>query len=302
MERVKFTEERFNAIIAACQWSSDWFIAVAFLVTLFGVRPPSALVDGFIWTISAAAPLFLTVGMYQCWRLPDWRRYLAIPASVFLIVSAVLMFGAAVQNNRADEYQKALVIVRASAAWKTANAEYEAVLADYNTLAAREFTQEFATQFDKNEKAKDAKWAKVQEKAKVVSDLEPEAVKPAGSPFDIAGPSLAWLVCSIFLALYSIVNNAVAMALSHRGKEKPRKSKEQTEEKKANPADHTPTIDEYIDVAKRIGTNGRLAGAEAVSKETGWKLHVTKAIVRKAIEAGRMRVPPGSNRPEEAKV
>lgn len=269
---------------------------------LFGIKPPAELITAFVWLVSSVAPLFLTVGMYQVWRLPDRRRFLAIPASLFLIFSAVLMFGAAVENNRADEYQKALAIARESAAWKNADAEYEAALSDYRTLAARLFPAEFATQFAVNQRAKEAKWAEVLVKGKAVTDLEPIPVKASGSPFDAFGKEWAWLVFSIFLALYSIVNEGTAMALSHRGKEKLRKAKEQSEEeKKPNPADHVPTIEEYIQVALRIGRNGKLAGAEAVSKETGWKLHTTKVIVRKAIEEGRIRVPPGSNRPEEAK-
>ena len=298
---MKITEDRFNSIVAACQWSSSWFIAAAVLVTLLGVHPPEVIVTGFIWLVSAAAPLFLTVGMYQCWRLPDGRRYLAIPASAFLIFSAVLMFGSAVENNRADEYQNALAMVHDSASWKNAEAEYEAALSDYRTLAEREFTQQFATQFALNQQAKNSEMGRGPGQGKAVSGLEPAMVKSAGSPFDAFGKEWAWLVFSIFLALYSVVNEAIAMALSHRRKEKSRQHEKHPLESKPDAFDRVPTFEEYIEVAKRLGQNGKIGGAEAVSKETGWKLHICKAIVKKAIEDGKVRMTPGSNRPEEAK-
>lgn len=298
---MKFTEERLNAIIAACQWSSSWFIAAAFLVVLLGVKPPEILLTGFVWTISAAAPLFLTVGLYQVWRLPDSRRYLAIPASAFLILSAVLLFGSVVQQNRSEGYQATLTTMRESVAWKTAKASYDAALSDFNTLAARTFPADYPTEFQKNEQAKAVKWELVQTKAKAVTDLEPAPVKTIGSAFDVFGPQWAWLVFSIFLALYSIVNEAIAMALSHRGKEKPtRKPREASQDPPASRQPLGPFgLEEYVRAAKEHGINGRLAGSRVVAKATGQSEWTCKVLLSKAIELGLIRVAGSGRAPEE---
>ena len=293
---MKLTEDRFNAIVAACQWSSSWFVAAAFLVVLLGAKPPEVVKDGFIWAIAAGAPLFLTVGMYQTWRLPDKRKLLAIPASLFLILSAVLIFGAIVQQNRVDEYHKAVDEARASVAWQTAKSSYDAVLADYQTLAARTFPADFPLRFAQNEAAKAEKWKQVEAKAAAVVSLEPKPVQGSGSVFDIFGADKAWIVFSVFLALYSVVNEIIAMALSYRRKKPAEKARE---EKQGSPAPSQFGVEEYLTVAKKIGRNGKLAGALAVSMETGQTEWTCKLILQELLKTGRLKVSGPGKAPEE---
>lgn len=302
-EKTRFTEQQFNAIVAGCMWSSSWFVASAFLVVLLGIPVPEWLIHTFMWVVSTVAPLFLTVGMYQVWRLTDPRRWLAVPASLFLILSAVLIFGAVVSQNRVKEYRDALALARESVEWQTAKASYDAVLQDYNTLAAREFPADYPTQFGKNETAKATAWSKVEEKSAALKKLEPTPGQATGGAFDILGPDNAVWVFSVFLALYSIVNEIMAMALSHRRSEKaPRKARESTQETLA-PATTLRVVmpfgvDQYIEVAKRLGRNGLLAGARAVAEETGQTEWTCKTILRQAIEQGKIRVRGDGKAPE----
>jgi hypothetical protein len=300
-EKSKFTEERFNAIVAACMWSSSWVVAAAFLVVLLGVKVPDHILDAFLWTVAVIAPLFLTIGMYQVWRMPDGRKWWAIAASVFLVMSAVLMFGSAVQENRAQEYQKALKVARESVAWQTARARYDAAMADYLILSARTFPADFPTWFAQNEKAKALKWVIVENESSAVAALEPVPVKNAGSVFDIFGPDAAWIVFSVFLVLYSVVNEGTAMSLSHRTR---RKSTAKAGETAQGPASSTAgplaplDIPGYIAVAMRLGTAGKLAGARMVAAATGHSEWTCKKVLEEAIALGKIKRPENGRPPE----
>jgi len=309
VEKSKFTEERFNAIVAACMWSSSWVVAAAFLVVLLGVKVPQDILTGFLWTVAVIAPLFLTIGMYQVWRMPDGRKLWAIAASTFLVLSAVLMFGSAVQENRSQEYQKALKVARESVAWQTAKARYDAAMADYTILSARTFPADFPTWFAQNEKAKAEKWATVEKESAAVIALEPVPVKGMGSVFDIFGSGWAWLVFSIFLVLYSVVNEGIAMSLSHRGKMKPptrvRDAGQDPSARSTAPAVRPPGpfgIEEYIATARQLGSGGRLAGARMVAEATGQSEWTCKVILKEAIAIGRIKNLGSGLPPEEAKL
>jgi energy-coupling factor transporter transmembrane protein EcfT len=275
---------------------------------LLGIKPPDIVVQIFIWTISTTAPLFLTVGMFRIWRLPDRRRWMAVPASAFLILSAILIFGAVVQHNRVDEYHKALTESRASVAWQTAKANYDGVLSDYQVLAARTFPADYPTWFEANERAKAKKWKLVEETSASVVALEPSVVKGSSSVFDIFGQDLAWLVFSFFLALYSVVNEMIAMALSHRvavKAKKPREVESETAEHSTAPQHKIPPVfgeEAYLKKARELGRNGNLAGALAVSAATGQTEWTCKVIVRNLIAKGRVFIPEGSTIARERTV
>ncbi|ADX42526.1 hypothetical protein [Tetrasphaera phage TJE1] len=290
-------EEKFNAVLAGLCWTSSGFIALAMLSNLLGVQYPDVMVNAFKAVVSWTIPLFMTVALYQVWRLPDWRRYIAIPASLLLIVSGALMFEQIAADAAKKQTQDTIAVVHNSVAWKTAEAEYNAVLTDYNQLAGRKFTSDYATEFRKNEEAKKEKWAKVEEKSKALKDLEPAVTVNVHGPFDFLGKEWAGLIQSVFLIVYAVVNEAASLALSHRPTVKqPKKQEEKAEDPKKEF-----TVDDYIEAAKRLGTNGTLAGYRIVAMDTKQTEYLCKMLLKEAISQGKIRVKTGARQASETK-
>jgi len=290
---MKITEQGFNKFIAGGQWSSSFFIAAAFLLVLLGVKVPEWLSNGFLFTVCLTAPLFLTVGMFQVWRLPGKRRWLAVPASLFLILSGVMMFATVVERDREKSAKAMMEAVHSSAAWMVATGEYTVALDAYKVLAARTFPADFPKRFQENEDAKTAQWATVQAKAKALKELEPAVSIEARTPFDIFGKDWAWVVASVFLALYALVNEATALTLAARVKDTAPKAAQ-----KAGQSTQTSApvfgVDEYLEAALRLGKNGVLAGYRQVAEDTGQTAYRCRELFGEAIQSGKIKKKPGA--------
>lgn len=285
---MKITEHGFNKFIAAGQWSSSWFIAAAFLLVLLGVKVPDWLSNAFLFVVGISAPLFLVVGMFQCWKLQDGRKWLAIPASLFLIFSGVLLFTSVVERDHQEKVVATLEIVHQSAAWKVAQAEFDSAMAAYTVLASRTFPANYPTWFSDNEEKKAVQWGKVEEKAKSLKALEPAVSNETKTAFDLFGTEASWIVQSVFLALYAVVNEAIALALSYRRKDTAPKLVE-TAQTRARPF----TVDDYIREALRLGKDGALAGYRQVAEETGQSTYRCRELFGEALQSGRIKKKPG---------
>lgn len=295
------TEIKFNRIVAGAMWSSSWFIASAFLLVLLNIKLPEWLNGPFVIGIAILAPLFLTIGMYQCWKLPDKRKWLAVPASLFLILSGVMMFSTVVYRDRQRVAQQTLDAVHSSAAWKVAQAEFDSAMKAYNILADRTFPPDFPRRFQENENAKKTQWAIVQAKSDILKALEPAVNTEARSVFDGFGKALSIWVQSIFLALYAIVNEAIALSLAYRPKETAQKSA-QTEAIQRAPKAEPFGVDEYIEWAKKLGKDGVLAGYRLVSEATGQTTYRCRELFAEALATGKIRRRPGERNVREEKT
>lgn len=292
------TKSQFNRIIAAAQWSSSWFIASAFLLVLLNVSLPGWLTGPFVVGIAVLAPLFLTIGMYQCWKLPDDRKWLAVPASLFLILSGVMMFSTVVERDRKRATAQTLDAVHSSVAWKVAQGEFDAAMKAYNILADRVFPAEFAKRFKENEDAKTAQWAIVQEKSGALKKLEPKVNIEESGLFDVLGKEWSWAVQSIFLALYAVVNEAIALSLAYRPKETAQ-SDAKTEKTERTAKAEPFGVDEYIEWARKLGKDGLLAGYRMVSEATGQSTYRCRELFAEALETGKIRKRPGERNVRE---
>lgn len=279
----------FNSVIAAGQWSSSFFIASAFLMWLTGVKIAPEVANWFLIAVCLTAPLFLTVGMYQCWRLPDNRRYFALPGIAVLLASGALMFAGVVERDREAKTQALTASVRESAAWMTAKADYDAAMASYNELASRTFPANYPKWFNDNEEKKAAQWAVVQEKSKALTDLEPKTQNTAHTSFDLFGADWAWLVASVFVALYELSNHMIAMALAYTARDSAPKSERQTQTVAKVALD----VQGYVAEAERLGHNGQLAGYRDVAEATGNSHYLCRGLLGLAADQGLIERIPG---------
>jgi len=284
------TEQGFNRFIAAGQWSSSFFIASAFLMWLTGVEIPKEVSTWAMIIICLTAPLFLTIGMYQCWKLPDNRRLVVIPAIVVLLGSGALMFSAVVEQERDRKTQVLLTAVHESAKWLTAKAEFDAALASYTTLTERKFDQEYAKRFDQNEAKKSEQWVKLEAKSKALTALEPMAPTEAKTAFDLFGKDWAWLVATVFVALYELSNHSIALALTYRAKGSAPKiasnDSGETQSKRNKPPVFG--VDDYVNEAEKLGDRGRLAGYRQVAESTGQSAYLCRGLFAEAVDQGKI--------------
>ncbi len=284
---MKFTEHGFNRFIAACQWSSSWFIASAFLMVLLGVKVPEDLGNAFLFTLSLSAPLFLVLGMFQCWKLTDDRKWLALPAILVLLVSGAMMFAATVDRDRNAKAEATRELVHESAAWMTAKTDYDAAMQSYTNLAARTFPADYPKRFEENEIAKTKQWVEVQKKSSALTALEPAITVEPRTAFDIFGSGWSWLVASVFVFLYELSNHAIALALAYRPKETAPKPAQTTQTRAA-----VFGVDEYIEAAKRLGRGGVLAGYRQVAEEMGQTTYRCRELFGEAIATGKIKKAP----------
>lgn len=289
---MKFTEQGFNRFIAAGQWSSSWFIASAFLLVLLDAPVPAEWSGLALFIVSVTAPLFLTVGMYQVWRLPDARRWLAVPAVLVLLASGALMFSAVLERNRDGKTKETIEMIHKSAAWKIAESEFSAAMDAYKILAARTFPADYPQRFEQNEAAKTKQWKTVQEKSAAMKSLEPAVSLETRTSFDIFGTSWAWVVASAFLVLYELANHSVAMALAFKGKETAPKTERSAQTAQTRAAVFG--VDEYLEAARRLGKDGVLAGYRQVSEDTGQSAYRCRELFGEALRAGRIKKKEGT--------
>lgn len=279
----------FNSVIAAGQWSSSFFIASAFLMWLTGVKIDKDIANGFLIALCLSAPLFLTVGMYQCWRLPDRRRWFALPGIAVLLASGALMFAGVVENDRESKAQAITATVHESAAWMTAKADYDAAMASYNELASRKFPANYPKWFNDNEEKKKAQWVVVQEKSVALTKLEPKIETEAHTSFDLFGKDWAWVVASAFVVLYELANHMIAMALAFNSEPTAPKTERATQSRAKEV--HTP--EEYVELAEKLGKNGALAGYRDVAEATKQTTYLCRGLLGLAADQGLIEKIPG---------
>jgi multisubunit Na+/H+ antiporter MnhF subunit len=207
------TEANLRVAVGIGLWCVSGSILVAFFQVIAGPDLWARL-TGVVWAI------VLMVGMILVWRLPDWRRYLAVILEVVVLTAGVGMVKLKVDEAQSASSQSILAGVKASADYLETSAQLQHEQALQSALITRlaQLPADYTTAAREATGAIRESQARAGLLSKKLVDMENIQGSSNGPTiFELFGEPNAPIVESLALSFLAIATELLALVLTRSG-------------------------------------------------------------------------------------